>query len=92
MQKWQYAPDVLVRRYGEIEMPGSLAASKEGTPSRETVLADVRSRIVAGQKVQMAPLDQSQGMFTYSSSWPTVIEGVTYYLVVINVEPPRSAQ
>ena len=92
MQKWQYAHDVLARRYGEIEMPGGLATSKAGTPSRETVLADVRSRIAAGQKVQMAPLHQSLELFTYSSSWPAVIEGVTHYYVVINADPPRGAQ
>lgn len=81
MQKWQYAHDVLARRYGELEMPGGLAAPKDGSPSRETVLADVRSRIAAGQKVQLASLHQSQELFTYSSSWPAVIGGVTHYYV-----------
>jgi hypothetical protein len=40
----------------------------------------------------MAPLHQSLELFTYSSSWPAVIEGVRHYYVVINAHPPRGAQ
>lgn len=91
-KKWQYAHDVLAKRYGEIEMPGSGAVSKDGAPSPEALLADVRARLSAGQKVQMAPVQQPTEFFTYSSSWPAVIEGVTHYYVVINADPPRVAR
>ena len=92
MQKCQYAHDVFAERYGEIEMPGGLPASNDGRPSREEVQADVRARLAAGQKVQMAPVTQPRELLTYSSSWTAVVEGATYYYVVINADRPHGSR
>ena len=85
--KWQQAYRSLQALYGAIETPG-INAQQLNSPGSLEILADAAGAAVsAGQKIQMAPTKQPDGLFIFSSFYRLEVHGNPYFYVTIYLNP-----
>ena len=84
---WQKAYESLRRSYGEIETPDLKLAPANAPVSSGILAAAAGANTEANGKTQMAPVRQPAGMFVFSSFSRHEVEGMTFYYVVVYLEP-----
>jgi hypothetical protein len=88
MSRWIDCHQILARLYGTIEIPG-FDASGPGKPAGiEDVAFEVKKKVATGIKVQMAPIQQPEKFFVYSSFWQGESQGAVFYLTIY-FDPPH---
>jgi hypothetical protein len=85
---WRHCYGTLTRLYGKLETPG-LATTSGKAPDLDKMAMEVRSKVVSGVKVQMAPFEQPEKLFVYSSIWRSENQGSQHFYVVIYIDPPH---
>jgi hypothetical protein len=76
---WMSCYEILARLYGAIETPLLGVADSAQTSDLHSMASGVRKTVAAGIKVQMAPIQQPEKLFVYSSFWRSETEGVEHF-------------
>jgi hypothetical protein len=89
LSSWIANYQALARLYGPIEVPGFDAPVAGKAADPEQMTAQIRVKVTAGEKVQMAPIQQPKTKQVYANLWKEQERGVDTFFLAIFFDQPQ---